>query len=97
MIIVSVNNNYHAQCIICYIDLCTLISLALTDMSPTLLSALSTRNESCTIKVKVLRLWDSINLSTNEVISVDTILADKKVQLLLAVYNLNSISYLTYF
>ncbi|KAM0851234.1 hypothetical protein ACQ4PT_052565 [Festuca glaucescens] len=50
-------------------------------MKPTLLSALSRGNESWTIKVKVLRLWDSINLSTNEVISADMILADKKVTL----------------
>jgi hypothetical protein len=51
-------------------------------MAPTLLSALSTRGDPPTIKVKVLRIWDSVNLSTNEVISVDMILTDKKVWLL---------------
>jgi hypothetical protein len=51
-------------------------------MAPTLLCALSTRGDPPTIKVKVLRIWDSINLSTNEVISVDMILTDKKVWLL---------------
>ena len=63
-------------------------------MAPILLSALSTRNEAWTIKVKVLRIWDSINLSTNEVISVDMILADKKVWLL-SLYDFNSSLYLT--
>ena len=58
----------------------------ISDMPPTLLTALSTRDDSCTIKVKVLRLWDSMNLSTNEVMSVDMVLADKKVRLL-SVYN----------
>ena len=61
-------------------------------MSPTLLSALSTRDESWTVKVKVLRIWDSLNLSTNEVITVDMILADKKVDLL-RVDNLNGITF----
>jgi hypothetical protein len=76
----------------CYGNVLTFISLASTGMKPTLLSALSTENESWTIKVKVLRLWDSINLSTNEVISADMILADKKVRLL-SVYNLNGSPY----
>lgn len=58
----------------------------ISDMPPTLLTALSTRDHSCTIKVKVLRLWDSMNLSTIEVMSVDMVLADKKVRLL-SVYN----------
>jgi hypothetical protein len=70
--------------------------LALTGMKPSLLSALSTGNESCAIKVKVLRLWDSINLSTNEVISADMILADKKVNLL-SLYNLDSNTYFEIF
>jgi hypothetical protein len=51
------------------------------NMAPTLLNALSARAEGCTIKVKVLRLWDAINLSTNEHISTDMILSDKKVYL----------------
>ena len=58
-------------------------------MAPTLLSALTTKTESCTIKVKVLRLWDATNLSTNEHISTDMILSDKKVQSLdISIYNL---------
>ena len=51
-------------------------------MAYTPLNALTTRNETWTIKVKVLRLWDEINLSTNELISIDMILLDKKVQVL---------------
>ena len=75
----------------CSISLFTYGSVAFTDMPPTLLSELSTRDESRTVKVKVLRIWDSLNLSTNEVITVDMILADKKVHLL-RVYNLNGIT-----
>ena len=52
---------------------------ALHSMAPTLLNALTTVTEAWTIKVKVLRLWDAINLSTNEHISTDMILIDKKV------------------
>jgi hypothetical protein len=67
----------------------TYMSQPYSDMAPTLLSALSTRNEAWTIKVKVLRIWDSINLSNNEVISVDMILAEKKVWIL-PLFELNS-------
>ena len=63
-------------------------------MAPTLLSALSTKNGAGTIKVKVLRLWDSLNLSTNELISADMILADKKVQFLM-MYNSSVTPYLS--
>ena len=63
-------------------------------MAPTLLSALSTKNGAWTIKVKVLRLWDSLNLSTNELISADMILADKKVQFLM-MYNSSVTPYLS--
>jgi hypothetical protein len=60
-------------------------------MAPTLLSALSTRGDPPTIKVKVLRIWDSVNLSTNEIISVDMILTDKKV-CLLSIYVISIVS-----
>ena len=46
-------------------------------MEPTLLNTLTTRTEAWTIKVNVLRLWDAINLSTNDHISTDTILSSK--------------------
>lgn len=46
-------------------------------MAATPLNALTTRNETWTIKVKVLRLWDAINLSTNVIHALD-----KKVQVL---------------
>jgi hypothetical protein len=48
-------------------------------MAPTLLNALTTRTQAWTIKVKVLRIWDAINLLTNEHISTDMVLLDKKV------------------
>ena len=51
-------------------------------MAPTPLNSSTTGNETWTIKVKVLRLWDPINLLTNELISTDVILLDKKVQVL---------------
>jgi len=35
--------------------------------------------QTCNIKVKVIRLWDSINPSTDELISIDMILMDEKV------------------
>ena len=40
---------------------------------------LTTSEETCNIKVKVIRLWDSINPSTDELISIDMILMDEQV------------------
>ena len=46
-------------------------------MTPTPLNVLTTRTGAWTIKIKVLRLWDTINLLTNDHISTDTILSSK--------------------
>ena len=43
------------------------------------ISELTTSGQTCKIKVKVIRLWDSINPSTDELISIDMILMDEKV------------------
>jgi hypothetical protein len=43
------------------------------------LSALTTGVQTCTIKVKVIRLWESINNKTGELMSLDMIFIDEKV------------------
>jgi 5S rRNA maturation endonuclease (ribonuclease M5) len=43
------------------------------------LSALTTGVQTCTIKVKVIRLWESINNKTDELMSLDMIFIDEKV------------------
>jgi hypothetical protein len=43
------------------------------------LRELSTSGQTWTIKVKVIRMWDSINPSTDELISIDMILMDEQV------------------
>jgi hypothetical protein len=45
------------------------------------LSALTTEVQRCTIKVKLIRMWDSINNKTDELMSLDMILMDEKVNL----------------
>ncbi|TVT97486.1 hypothetical protein EJB05_57267 [Eragrostis curvula] len=42
------------------------------------LNELTTKVQSCSIKVKVIRLWDSINNKTEELMSLDMILMDEK-------------------
>ncbi|TVU16344.1 hypothetical protein EJB05_39903, partial [Eragrostis curvula] len=42
------------------------------------LSELTTKGPPCAIKVKVIRLWDSINNRTDELMSLDMILIDEK-------------------
>ncbi|TVU04305.1 hypothetical protein EJB05_50121 [Eragrostis curvula] len=42
------------------------------------LSELTPKGPPCTIKVKVIRLWDSINNRTDELMSLDMILLDEK-------------------
>jgi hypothetical protein len=44
-----------------------------------LLSDLSTKQQTWTVKVKVMRLWESINNRTRELMSLDMILMDEKV------------------
>jgi hypothetical protein len=43
------------------------------------LSALTTGVQTYTIKVKVIRLWESINNKTDELMSLDMIFIDEKV------------------
>jgi hypothetical protein len=50
-------------------------------MTYTLLSDLSTKQQSWCIKVKVMRLWESINNRTEELMSLDMILIDEKANL----------------
>jgi hypothetical protein len=48
-------------------------------MTDILLSDLSTKQQTWTVKVKVMRLWKSINNRNGELMSLDMILMDKKV------------------
>lgn len=48
-------------------------------MAYTKLSELTTRGQTWNIKAKVMRMWDSINPSTDELISIDMILMDEEV------------------
>jgi hypothetical protein len=48
-------------------------------MTYILLSDLSTKQQTCTVKVKVMRLSESINNRTGELMSLDMILMDQKV------------------
>ena len=43
------------------------------------LSDLTTKGQTWSIKVKVIRVWDSINNATDELISMDMILMDEHV------------------
>jgi hypothetical protein len=43
------------------------------------LSEITTSGQTWTIKVKVIRIWDSNNPSTDELISIDMILMDEHV------------------
>ena len=43
------------------------------------LSDLTTKGQMWSIKVKVIRVWDSINNATDELISMDMILMDEQV------------------
>ncbi|KAF0910072.1 hypothetical protein E2562_001308, partial [Oryza meyeriana var. granulata] len=49
-----------------------------TAMAYKKLSELTTRGQTCNIKVKVMRMWDSINLATDELLSLDMILMDEQ-------------------
>jgi hypothetical protein len=50
-------------------------------MTYTLLNDLSTKQQSWCVKIKVMRLWESINNRTEELMSLDMILMDEKVNL----------------
>jgi hypothetical protein len=55
--------------------------LQLTVMMCKKLSALTTEVQVCTIKVKLIRMWESINNKTYELMRLDMILMDEKVNL----------------
>jgi hypothetical protein len=52
-------------------------------MTYTLFSDLSAKQQTWRVKVKVIRLWESINNRTEELMSLDMILMDEKVYFLL--------------
>jgi hypothetical protein len=52
-------------------------------MTYTLFSDLSPKQQTWRVKVKVIRLWESINNRTEELMSLDMILMDEKVYFLL--------------
>jgi hypothetical protein len=57
------------------------------------LSDLSTKQQTWSVKVKVMRLWESINKKTEELMSLDMILMDGKVNwaYVALYYNINFI------
>jgi hypothetical protein len=58
-----------------------------------LLSDLSTKQQASNVKVKVMRLWESINNKTEELMSLDMILMDEKVHLIFIVEHIHIIMY----
>jgi hypothetical protein len=58
-----------------------------------LLSDLSTKQQASNVKVKVMRLWESINNKTEELMSLDMILMDEKVNLICIVEHIHIIMY----
>ena len=62
-----------------YKNYCKLCFLGNNSMGYKNVRELTTSGQTCNIKVKVIRLWDSINPSTEELITIDMILMDEKV------------------
>jgi hypothetical protein len=57
-------------------------------MAYTPLSDLSTKQQTWSVKVKVMRLWESFNNRTEELMSLDMVLMDEKVNLIcISLYN----------
>jgi hypothetical protein len=57
-------------------------------MAYTPLSDLSTKQQTLSVKVKVMRLWESFNNRTDELMSLDMVLMDEKVNLIcISLYN----------
>jgi hypothetical protein len=54
-------------------------SIGVSTMRYSLLSDLWTKQQTWSVKVKIMRLWGSINNRTDELMSLDMILMDKKV------------------
>jgi hypothetical protein len=58
-----------------------------------ILSDLSIKQQASNVKVKVTRLWESINNKTEELMSLDMILMDEKVNLICIVEHIHIIMY----
>ena len=52
-------------------------------MAYDMLHEISNQKDSWKVKVRIIRLWDAINLNSNELISLDMILLDEKVSLMM--------------
>ena len=51
-----------------------------------MLHEISNQKDSWKVKVRIIRLWDAINLNNNELISLDMILLDEEVSLMMKLY-----------
>jgi hypothetical protein len=57
-------------------------------MAYTPLSDLSTKQQIWSVKVRVMRLWETFNNRTDELMSLDMVLMDEKVNLIcISLYN----------
>ena len=56
-------------------------------MAYDMLHEISNQKDSWKVKVRIIRLWDAINLNSNELISLDMILLDEEVSLMMKVYD----------
>jgi hypothetical protein len=54
-------------------------SIGVSTMRYSLLSDLSIKQQTWSVKVKIMRLWESINIKTDELMSLDMILMDKNI------------------
>ena len=55
-------------------------------MAYDMLHEISNQKDSWKVKVRIIRLWDAINLNSNELISLDMILLDEEVSLMMKLY-----------
>ena len=55
-------------------------------MAYDMLHEISNQKDSWKVKVRIIRLWDAINLNNNELISLDMILLDEEVSLMMKLY-----------
>ena len=59
-----------------------ILLFSIETMAYDMLDAINNGKDSWKVKVRVIRLWDAINLNNNELISLDMILLDEQVSLL---------------
>ena len=60
---------------------------AFKTMAYDMLREISNQKDSWKVKVRIIRLWDAINLNNNELISLDMILLDEEVTLMMKLYD----------